>query len=294
MEIKEEHLPQLTHIELKYKSNKYPQCSDLNLPRMYFVSLFIGSRGSGKTYSCCQLLKLYEKYGLAMGGHYMQQRIILISPTAPANPVFTSLKNLNPSDILWTYSDSLLMNIMDDIASERIKSAEYQKKLCLWNKCLKMKNLYELDQEELIQLENMHYEPPELPRYPNGVVNFLILDDLVGSAAYKSTGKSALTNLVLRNRHMGINILMMTQNLKSVPKSIRSNTSLFVIFKFASKRIIVDDLYEELSNCITLENFEKLLDFATIDEHDSLVIDFSQLKTHRFKKNWSTILRLSR
>ena len=155
-------------------------------------------------------------------------------------------------------------------------------------------NLLELDQEELIQLELMHYEPPEEPRFPNGVVNFLILDDLVGSAAYKSTGKSALTNLVLRNRHMGINILMMTQNLKSVPKSIRSNTSLFVIFKFASKRIIVDDLYEELSNCITLENFEKLLDFATIDEHDSLVIDFSQLKTHRFKKNWSTILRLSR
>ena len=92
MEIKEEHLPQLTHIELKYKSNKYPQCSDLNLPRMYFVSLFIGSRGSGKTFSCCQLLKLYEKYGLAIGGHYMQQRIILISPTAPANPVFTALK----------------------------------------------------------------------------------------------------------------------------------------------------------------------------------------------------------
>ena len=163
----------------------------------------------------------------------------------------------------------------------------------MWNKCIKIKNLHELDQEELIQLELMHYEPPEEPRYPNGVVNFLILDDLIGSTAYKSTGKSALTNLVLRNRHMGINILMMTHNLKSVPKSIRSNTSLIVIFKFASKRIIVDYLFEELSNCITLENFEKLLDFATIDDHDSLVIDFSQPKSHRFKKNWSTILHLS-
>ena len=260
---------------------------------MYFVALFVGSRGSGKTYSCCQLLKLYEKYGLVMGGHCQAQRIILISPTAPANPVFTSLKHLNSSDIHGTYSDSLLLDIMDDIATEKIKTAEYQKKLALWNKCIKIKNLHELDQEELIQLELMHYEPPEEPRFPNGVVNFLILDDLIGSTAYKSTGKSALTNLVLRNRHMGINILMMTQNLKSVPKAIRSNTSLFVIFKFASKRIIVDDLYEELSNCITLENFEKLLDFATIDDHDSLVIDFSQLKTHRFKKNWNTILRLS-
>ena len=93
--ITQEHIPHLSHIELKYKSNKYPQCSDLNLPKMYFVSLFVGSRGSGKTYSCCQLLKIYEKYGLVLGGHCQAQRIILISPTAPANPVFTSLKHLN-------------------------------------------------------------------------------------------------------------------------------------------------------------------------------------------------------
>ena len=117
--IKQEHIAHLSNIKLKYKSNQYPQCSDLNLPKMYFVSLFVGSRGSGKTYACCQLLKLYEKYGLACSRSHLAQRIILISPTAPANPVFTSLKNLNPSDIHGTYSDSLLMDIMDDIATEK-------------------------------------------------------------------------------------------------------------------------------------------------------------------------------
>ena len=54
------------------------------------------------------------------------------------------------------------------------------------------------------------FEPPKKPRFPNDVVNFLILDDLVGSSAFKTVGRSALTNLVLKNRHLGINILMMT------------------------------------------------------------------------------------
>jgi hypothetical protein len=136
------------------------------------------------------------------------------------------------------------------------------------------------------------YEPPKPPRFPNGAVNFLILDDLIGSSAFKTTGKSALTNLILKNRHLGINILCMTQNLKAIPKSIRTNTSLFVIFKFASKKIIVDDLYEEVSNILPIDKFEKLFDYATEDEHAALVIDFTGTKDNRFKKSWDNILHI--
>ena len=81
----------------------------------------------------------------------------------------------------------------------------------------------------------MNYSIPFPPRFPNGCVVYLVLDDLVGTNLYKSTGKSAFTNL-LKNRHLGINILMLVQNLKAVPKSIRTNSSLFVIFKFALKK----------------------------------------------------------
>jgi len=49
MQIKEERLNHLSNVDLKYKKNKYPICGDPNLPKMYFVSLFVGSRGSGKT-----------------------------------------------------------------------------------------------------------------------------------------------------------------------------------------------------------------------------------------------------
>jgi hypothetical protein len=292
MSISVEHLPNLSNIKLEYKKNKYPLSPDPNLAKMYFVSLFVGSRGSGKTYSACQLLKLYEQYGLYQHGHKMDQRIVLISPTQSANRVYTSLKNLDEKDIFENYSDSLLLNILDDFKNEKKETEEYLRKLKIWKRFIKLKKIEDLEPHELIELELMGYNEPKKCRFPNGVVNFLILDDLIGSTAFKSTGQSALTNLVLKNRHLSVNILIMTQNLKAIPKSIRTNTSVFVIYRFASKKIIVEDLYEEVSNSLTLDKFEELFDFATTGEHNALIIDFTQPKENRFKKNWGDILRI--
>ena len=68
----------------------------------------------------------------------------------------------------------------------------------------------------------------------------------------------------------------MSQNLKAIPKSIRAHTSVFVIFKYGSKKIITEDLYEEVSNLTTIQYLEALYEHATQDEHDALIIDFTQ------------------
>ena len=46
------------------KTNKKtpPMSINEDLPPCYFTSIFIGSKGSGKTYSVVKLLKKYEKY----------------------------------------------------------------------------------------------------------------------------------------------------------------------------------------------------------------------------------------
>jgi hypothetical protein len=79
--------------------------------------------------------------------------------------------------------------------------------------------------------------------------------------------------------------------LKAIPKSIRTNTSLFVLFKFASTKILVD-LHDEVSSTLDLKKFERLYIHATQDEHDSLVIDFTGDKLNRFKKNFDIVLNL--
>ena len=99
MHITTEELPHLSNITLTFKKHKYPQCRDTNLPRLFFVALFVGSRGSGKTYSASKLLKMYEHFGIYSKGNEVYQRIILMSPTQNANPCFKALKNLSEEDI---------------------------------------------------------------------------------------------------------------------------------------------------------------------------------------------------
>jgi hypothetical protein len=184
-----------TDIKLKFKQNKYPVPLNKSLPRMFFVGLFVGSRGSGKSYAVVNLLKQYEDSGIlnTETNHKVEQRIILLSPTISANPVFTSLKHLHDDDSYNNYSDSMLIEIIENIQYEKEQTIKYQEQIKLYKKFLKVKDVDDLTHQELIELEMMGFEPPIECRYPNGVVNFLILDDLIGSDAFKSTVKSALT-----------------------------------------------------------------------------------------------------
>lgn len=294
MPVSTRELPEYTNIKLDFKRNKYPVPGDINLPRLFFVGLFVGSRGSGKTFSIVELLKQYERYGIydAETKKKVDQRIVVFSPTHDSNPVFSCLKHLSPDDVISSYSDAKLLTVVADVRRRREETLEYQKKLKIYEKFRKCESIDELEAHEVFHLELHDFAPPTKPDHPNGCVTHFVLDDLVGSTAFKAVGKSALTNLVLKNRHLAINILVATQNLKAIPKSIRTNTSVFVVFRFASMKIILEDLYTEVSNTLTLSAFEELYDFATRKDNSALIVDFTQPKEDRFKQNWSTVLTL--
>ena len=82
--------------------------------------------------------------------------------------------------------------------------------------------------------------------------------------------------------------MICSQNLKAIPKSTLTNTSLFVLFKFASTKKLLD-LYDEVSSTLPLEKFEKLYLHATQNDHDSLVIDFTTDKINKLKKNFDIV-----
>lgn len=103
-----------------YRS-QYPKPSNHYLPKMYFVGLFVGSRGTGKTYAITKLLKMYESSIIdPVDGNTVGQRVILMSPTSEANPVFKSLKYLDDSDVINDYSDDKLMELLK-ISNKNIK-----------------------------------------------------------------------------------------------------------------------------------------------------------------------------
>jgi len=293
MPIESERVRSWTKKPLKFKGNVYPVCDDDGAaPRPFWVGAFVGARASGKTHTMCKLLKHYETRKMYDGetGALMGQRIILFSPTFDANPVWTTLKHLDAEkDVHGAYSDDKLREVVADIQAERDATLKYKEAMVVWNKFAAGKA--EMSDVELLQLDASGFEPPEKPKYPNGCVTFLLLDDLVGSSALRN-GKSALNYLAIRNRHLQICVGILVQSMKAIPKLLRSNTNLFAIWKFANKKMVLEDIYEEVSSCMTPAEFEELYDFCTEGEHNAMVIDFSQDKEKRFKKNFDEVVRV--
>lgn len=295
MEIRTEAISNWDDKVVKHKKLIYPQPGDPNTPRNFMVCLAVGSRGTGKSFAICKLLKQFERFGVYNAdADEVDQRIILFSPTVDSNPIFRSLKYLGEDDIHASYSDDKLVTVIDDIKTERDETERYQADLAVWKKFLRARKDSDLTPEEYATLDRLGYEPPDMPKYPNGVVNHLIFDDLIASPAFKSTGKSALTNLVLRNRHLGCNILIAAQSLKSVPKPMRLNTSLFILYRFCNRKMVCDDIYSEISAIMTPDEFDRIYEFATRGDHDALVIDMTGTsKDLRVRKNFDEKIIMS-
>jgi hypothetical protein len=97
----------------------------------------------------------------------------------------------------------------------------------------------------------------------------------MGSAnAFSNKRASVLTNNLIKNRHNGISFAILAQSVKSVMKNVRANCNLFFIGKFASKKIVLQDMYEQVSNVLTEEQFEELYSHCVENnQYGSLIID---------------------
>ena len=289
--------------KLKFDTLDYPQCACGECPRMFFNLLSIASRQSGKTYNICKLVSHYENHKLVKekDGTTHPLRTFLISPTTDANPIYQSLKTLSPEDIYEEYSDDILVSIIDDIKQkkeETDKFKEYVDAFKLLEKTPEkdLPKLYERNPEVFKILEREDYANPneiEQPTYYEYPVNIIILDDLLGSSAFTQKLQSRLTNAVIKNRHLGIVFAILVQALKSVPKNIRLNCSVFFLGKFANKKIILEDLYEEVSNVLKQDEFDELYTHATEEQYGSLIIDCSG-KAKRFFKGLDFELNLEK
>ena len=100
-------------------------------------------------------------------------------------------------------------------------------------------------------------------------------------SAFSNKRASVLLNNLIKNRHHSISFAILVQSVKSVMKNVRANCNLFFIGKFASKKLVLNDFYEEISNILTEEQFEELYNHCVDDnQYGSLIID----NTHKKKR----------
>jgi hypothetical protein len=158
---------------------------------------------------------------------------------------------------------------------------------------IQLKNCKDLEFLSLLYEHNFkNPKDIEPPKYPNGCITNIILDDCLGGNAFSNKKKSMLVKAILNSRHYCINVIIAAQNLKSITKAIRTNVDIWVLFKFKSTKIILDDLYEEISGILSIEEFLTLYEYATADDNDALVIDGKADKAQRFKLNFDIVLKL--
>ena len=299
--ILEKNLNGLDNQPIKTTKKPPPRSINPNLPPCYFTSIFIGSKGSGKTYSLIKLLKNYEKYPIYDNdNNKLEMRVIVFCPTilSAANPIYETLKYLDDDDIILDYSDNKLLDKLDEIETEKKDIEDFNEYIKVWRKFMRIhENVNLLTPEELVILNKNDFVEPEYiqnkPKYKHPRINFLVFDDLVGDANAFKKGHSAINNLCIKHRHLQCNLLFTTQYIKAIPPVLRRNLDIFVLFKFANAKSVVEQIYPEISAYINEEDFIKLFEYATDKPNDSLIIDNTQKLENKFKKNWNIALEFN-
>jgi hypothetical protein len=276
-----------------------PRSINQDLPPCFFTSIFIGSKGSGKTYSAVKLLKNYEKYPIFdSDGNKLTMRVIVFCPTihSSANPIYESLKYLNEDDIILDYSDDKLLDKLHEIEEEKRFIEEYNQYLMVWKKYMKIdEDMSLLTHDELLILSKFDFTDPEYmrkPEFKHPRINFLVFDDLVGDPHAFKKSHSALNNLCIKHRHLQCNMIFTTQYIKAIPPVIRRNLDIWVIFKFANAASVAEQIYPEISGIIKEDDFQTLFEYATKEKHNALIIDQTS-KHNVFKLNWDIGLKIN-
>lgn len=279
MNINVERIRHKGYKRLKYPELMYPQPNDPSLPRMFPLMLAVGCRSAGKTFLISELLKMYQDTGLTDPETGLQccQRIFMISPTVAANPIVEQLKHFDrEKDLFENYTPRVLDDIITTIEEEAAKTAEFLRRKIVFDRFMKARSVRTFTLQELQLLEEMGYQEPPRPRFDSPCVNFLFVDDMLGSRMFSNSPKNVFVRTCVRNRHLRLGIIIATQGLKSVNKVIRNNASVFMIFKYAAAAELSKAFMEEVSAFVKAPELEALAELAWSRPHGALVVDFSK------------------
>ena len=279
---------------------QYPQCRDPNAPKNFYVSIFCGSRGTGKSFQLSKMLKSIEDKGTyTPEGQKIHNRILLISPTAfsPSNNCFRCLNIDWENDIMEDYDEDEFKGKIQEIKQDHEDAKEYRNYCRCYKIFEKIEDPNKMKMDDMMTLYQKDFQHPDeidKPKYPDGFITTIILDDLLGSKAFK-LGRNYLTNCIIRNRHTagGLNFCIAVQAINSVPKNVRLNANFISVFKFANKQSVINDIMPNLSAWVSEEDLTELYDYATREPHSSLIADMTN-GTPIFKKNFDKLLTLKK
>ena len=123
MSIKVENIQGLDNI-IKHKKRPVPKSTHPDFPvNLFFTYCSFGMKNSGKSYSICKLLSLFDKYPVIdADGEEMVNKVIWFSPTAnfSSNSIIHTIKSLDvDNDIYENVTEQVLKDVFDEIVAEK-------------------------------------------------------------------------------------------------------------------------------------------------------------------------------
>ncbi len=287
---------QKINLEIKHINKKAFIHTPEYLPKLHNLVVVAGARGSGKTYSCTNLIRLYKKEGLC-------DRVIIISPTGLSNKVFYEDLINSDEDIITEMTGDSIHKVIDIIEKEAAEYNEFleEKKIYeLWKKFMSGKlDIDKIPPEWLITLmeNDFEMEPPKY-KYKNEdrpPLIHVMIDDAQGSPLMRSSGP--LINFAIKHRHIagiGCSLYILCQSYistSSCPRCIRENAQTLILFRVRDDKL-KQTLAEECTPAqFTPQQFLEAFNYATDNDiHDFLMVDYSNKKDKIFRHNFDTYI----
>lgn len=208
----------------------------------YNVYAFVGPCGAGKTYACSQLLRQQCRDGQV-------KRVYVIGPTVTKNHAWDAVRP-------W------IMGTCEDAEEAEEFMHEMRKRCVAEYDCWETirKNYSRANFRKILQSGKASDGYDRLVRefardrgpewYDDAPCSALVCDDCMGTNLFNYSRQSTYSNMLIRHRHLGMNVYALVQGLKnSFPRHLRLNVRCWMLWRFGDKRI-VQDLFSEASGAL--------------------------------------------
>lgn len=289
-----------------HKKYNPPEPNNPNLPPLWFSLLSSSVKNSGKTWNIIELITAYENSGITQEGEKCEIRTIWFSgstATSENNSIIRTLKSLDPKDIhdIDRTSTDKFREVYEEALGEKQQIEEYMEYERAYKKWRK-EGETKLDDIELLILDERDFVAPkhllDKPMYKRPRVIFWVMDDLLGNPLVFGYRKdNFVNNIIIKHRHSArelvpINLILISQNFKSVSTIVRKNIDIFVLLKNANKQKLLENISNEVGGIVGIETLTKLYDYATSFEYGSLIINTHPKEKIRFRRGWEKELIL--
>lgn len=289
-----------------HKKYNPPEPNNKNLPPLWFSLLSSSSKNTGKTWNVIELITAYENSGITQDGEKAEIRTIWFSgstATSDNNSIIRTLKSLDFEDIHNISRSNV--DKFDEVYAEALKEKQdiedYMEYETAWKKW-KKEGEDKLSNLELLLLDEKDFVKPkdlmDVPKYKRPRVIFWVMDDLISNPlVFNQRKENFVNNMIIRHRHSArelvpVNLLLISQNFKSVSTLIRKNIDIFVLLKNANKIKLLENISNEVGSIIGLKQLEELYDYATSFPFGSLIVNTHPKEKIKFRKGWDTELCL--